>query len=672
VLDKVTEAIAHFIGLFQTSIDELRLRKDYAEFQASGVKEATPPEIPAASVEIKSPHQFVAYDPGVKYLPVPPDLQWLTPWSHVDFQPPDIPTSVGPVSEYPGGLHMGLGSDHSTHITHMTFESGREILKLDAPHQLAVIDHQQNSLSDDDYVSIGHHGLKFSPDVNFEASMSPLLDAANDLTPLKDAEIPGSTAEISAFISKAPAALRDYASEHQQDQNVSVVDKPVIEGRFVNGEAAIESPKLKDHRPEKDAPQAKAAGPVHHMQGQGEIQNDGSVTLEAGGNSLTNVALLQSYWLTGHVTAVLGDYVEVNVITQVNIYSDHDSIGSSLNGWTLDADSVTEAFNIATFHRIDPAEGKQDAAPASGDFPKVWAVTEIKGDMIFLNWVEQYNFMTDNDIHIMSSTGVQSIVTTGENIEFNNMSLADFGSHYDLIVVGGNIYDGNFIQQTNVLLDNDLIGAVGNFSTSGNASISSGGNLLWNQAEITNIGASDRFETLPGQYNEAAANFNDGNWKLPESILNDSAFAGIDGLRILYVGGSIYDLQYIKQINVLGDSDQVALAMSTLGSEHPDADWDITTGSNALVNVAEIVDADSTGPTYVGNEHYSDEILIQAELVSPNDSLGGQDPDVLVNEAVAFLGDDTANPVGTDTTDPGADHHLVDAPQADVMQHMLG
>ena len=45
-------------------------------------------------------------------------------------------------------------------------------------------------------------------------------------------------------------------------------------------------------------------------------------------------------------------------------------------------------------------------------------------------------------------------------------------------------------------------------------------------------------------------------------------------------------------------------------------------------------------------DHYSDEILIQAELVSPNDSLGGQNPDVLVNEAVVFLGDDLAGPDG--------------------------
>ena len=65
----------------------------------------------------------------------------------------------------------------------------------------------------------------------------------------------------------------------------------------------------------------------------------------------------------------------------------------------------------------------------------------------------------------------------------------------------------------------------------------------------------------------------------------------------------------IKEI--LGDSDQVALAMEKAGDVHPEADWKVETGSNVLVNVATIVDVDSTGTTYVGGDHYSDEILFR-------------------------------------------------------------
>ncbi|TIP67744.1 MAG: hypothetical protein E5X63_46450, partial [Mesorhizobium sp.] len=76
-------------------------------------------------------------------------------------------------------------------------------------------------------------------------------------------------------------------------------------------------------------------------------------------------------------------------------------------------------------------------------------------------------------------------------------------------------------------------------------------------------------------------------------ILNDGPFAGIGALRVLYISGDILNLQYVKQTTILGDSDQVALAMNALA--HPEADWTISTGTNSLVNYAYIADVDSTG-----------------------------------------------------------------------------
>ena len=683
-MDRFTEAIAHFIGLFQISTDELRLRKDYTEFQASRAEKATPPELPTTPVEVKAPHQFVDMNPGVKYLPVPPKLEWLTPWSHVDYHPPQVPTPDGPVLGPPGGgLHPALGWDQTAFVTFTStsvtlpsvkpaeFGSGHETVMLDPPHQLALIDHQQTNLFDDDYVGVGNHGLKFSPDLNFDAKMKPLLDAADQLMPLKDFEVPGSTAEIGTFISNAPAALKEFAAEHRNDNNVSVVQEPTIEGTFVKGQAVAEAPNLKDHLRSKSETGGNVPEPVHHVQGQGDVGIEASVSLETGGNTLMNIVTIHSAWLTGSVTAVLGAYVEVNAITQINVHSDHDSIGSSLNDWKLDTDHVSEAFNVASFQRIDLSDDGHEAAASPGEFPTGWAVTEIKGDMIFLNWVQQYNFVTDNDVVVISSTGVKTMVTTGENLVFNDLSFKDFGFHYDLIIVCGNIYDGNFIQQMNVLFDDDMVGAVGNFSVSGHASISTGNNLLWNQAEIVNVGGSDRFEAMPVEYGKAAENFKGGKFELPDEVLKDSAFAGMQGLSVLYVGGSIFDLQLVKQFNVVGDADQVALAMDKLDAVMPEAEWQIVTGSNELINVAQIVDFDSTGKTYVGDHHYSDEILIQAELVSPDDSLGGQDPDVLVTEVVVFL-DDSAPSDASDATDIAAHHDQVDAPQPDVMQHLLG
>ena len=108
-------------------------------------------------------------------------------------------------------------------------------------------------------------------------------------------------------------------------------------------------PKLDDYRHTRNDAQTSEPEPVHYVPGQGPVDFEASVKVEAGGNWLTNIAMLKSHWLSGLVTAVLGDHVEVNAITQLNVWSDCDSIGSSLNGWTLDADNVSQAFNIAVF-----------------------------------------------------------------------------------------------------------------------------------------------------------------------------------------------------------------------------------------------------------------------------------------------------------------------------------
>ena len=214
-----------------------------------------------------------------------------------------------------------------------------------------------------------------------------------------------------------------------------------------------------------------------------------SVEVHAGGNNMMNTAFINNSWLSSTVMAAVGNHVEINAIVQSNVWSDVDAIGASVDGWKIDAEDVTGSFNIAMFTRIDPG-AMDSAAPAlsDSDFPKNWAVTTINGDLITMNWVQQFSFVTDDDIHVLSASGSHTTVTTGENILGNDVSLQDLGLYYDLIIVGGSLYDGNFIQQMNVLLDDDFVAGVSGFETTGNASLSTSGNLLWNEANITNIG----------------------------------------------------------------------------------------------------------------------------------------------------------------------------------------
>jgi hypothetical protein len=656
-MDKTTEAIAHFIGLFETTVEEARLRKEFTEFQASRDSQAEQPPLIDIDVTTKAPYDFVEMDPGLRYQPLPPDVQWLAPWIEMHFHPPQIPVS-GPISSqvYADLPEPGKMPHASSHI----------VFEIDPPGSLAVLVNQEIRLWDNDYVGVGAHGLIFNPDTDYGADMAALLHGAARLMPVGNTDAPGSGASIGDFILSSASALETFVEQHQQDDNVFAISEDRIEGVYVNGEAVSELPSLKDYLPDQEGSDSAAPATTHSANGLGAVDIEVSVTLEAGSNLLVNSAVLTNKWLVVPVIAIAGDHVELNAIVQINVWSDSDLVSASVGGWTFDPGQTTEAFNIAMFSRIDPGDNAP-AGAADADFPQNWAVTRIDGDLILMNWIQQFSFMMDNDVHVLSSTGVKSMVTTGDNTMLNDVSLTELGNYFDLIIIGGNIYDCNFIYQMNVLLDDDLVGAIKGFQTNGDGTLSTSGNLLWNQAAIVNIGGADRFEAMPAHYREAAANLKAGSNDMPSGVFGDDAFAGLGGLRVLYVSGDILDLQYIQQTNILGDADQVALAMNSIGESYPDAEWSISTGSNALVNTAGILDLDATGKTYVGGDHYSDEILIQAELVPTDSNLGAQNPDVLVNEAVAFLGDDVAGPDDDAPSTPIAH----DAPHVDVMQTML-
>jgi hypothetical protein len=662
-MDKITEAISHFVGLFEITLEQARLRKAYDEFKALKAVEEETRDLQHHTINVKAGYDLDNFTPSIPYLPVPPELFLLAAWSKVGFQPPDIPWFPQPDLAYPDFLFPQIPSLGTP---------GRIVLpQIEPPGSVAVLVNQEIRLSDNDYVGAGGHGLKFTPVANHGAEMAALMGAAADLSPIDDLEMPGSSEEIVAFVTTAAERLNAYPEETDGDADVFVVKADVIEGTYVNGELVDEAPKLEDHLPEKhrrdDADEEEEPDHPDYTPGSGSIEIDVSVELEAGGNLLVNNVSLANNWLQSPVCAVMGDHVELNAIIQINAAVDSDLVSSSISGWALDAANPTEGFNIAMFKRVDPSAEAAATPVKQDDFPEHWVVTKIEGDLLIMNWIQQYTFMMDDDVAILSSSGVKTLVTAGANTATNDISLEELGFHYDLIVIGGNIYDANIIHQLNLLLDNDLIGAVEGFETTGEGAVSSNGNLLWNEASIVSYGAADRFEAMSAAYRMACESLKNGNGDLSD-ILGDDPFAGIGTLRVLYISGDMLNLQYIEQTTILGDSDQVALAMNALAA-YPEADWTISTGTNSLINYAGIVDMDSTGKTYVGGGIYSDEILIQAEFISTGPDLGGQDPDVLVNEAIAFLDDNMLASEGSPTV---ANPSLApDTTYSDPMQSVL-
>jgi hypothetical protein len=697
-LDRISEAIAHFIGLFQIASEQARLRDDYLEFKArQAASEQTPPD-DHAQISFQSPYDFDEPDPGVRYVPAGPTIVTLAALTDVTYVPMAVPAGaeVQPVI-YPGYIPPYFF--YSAHSGSSTFE-------LQPPGSVAAQIAQVNTLSDNDLVNVGARGVDFHPIGTPGAALDTLLHDALQFLPIEPASF-GSATDIGSFVTDTAASLNGFAdgmgavaadgsgtdpstttdADGASVVHVSVVADPPAGETYVNGQIVAEAPKLDDKLPaaspltpdpevNPDGGNAAtgnfgstAIGETIH--GQGTLSGTASVELSTGGNALVNSATVINDALEGGVFAVAGNHFSLDAIIQINAWSDSDSIGASLNGWNSAPGQIgTSAFNIAEMARIDTGNGSSTDAHAPTGFPQAWVVTEITGDFVSLNWIQQLNFITDNDTSVVSSSyGVTTQVGMGENQSFNHLSIADLGRYYDLVLIGGNYYDANIISQTNVLLDDDIAGAVSGFHSSGQGSVSTGDNLLWNNANITSIGHAGT-DAMPNGFLHAIHDFQDGDKTLSSDVLNDSAFAGLAGLKVLYISGSVYDLQYVHQTNVLGDADQIALAMNSV---HPatDANWSITSGSNALINSARIVDVDPGSKTYVGGDHYSDELLVQTDIIRTDHLLQSQDADHLVSEAVAFLSDDMASPDHQDPVSQLKSPLDVHPGHSDIMQSVI-
>jgi hypothetical protein len=182
------------------------------------------------------------------------------------------------------------------------------------------------------------------------------------------------------------------------------------------------------------------------------------------------------------------------------------------------------------------------------------------------------------------------------------------------------------------------------------AQVETGGNLLWNLAAIQNVGEADRFAAMPDYMNDVVKNIEDRDASMPEGLSHDPNFAGYAGLNVLYITGNFYDVNVVKQVNIVGDADLVNKVASSVSQDNQDAAMKIDTGNNAVVNIADIVDYDSFGhTTYVAGNVYSDAILIQGGLVDHDRQDPTQPTDKLANEAIAFL-DDHDPQAGQDAT----------------------
>ncbi|NGP18399.1 hypothetical protein [Devosia aurantiaca] len=552
------------------------------------------------------------------------------------------------------------------------------------PGSVMLSANQVMLMDDNDVIVLGSIKVGTVDFLADAAPMSALLASALAVSEaFASIEAPADTAAIPDFFASMHSAIHMVETAMGSDGTVltsatlvettatltsttTTVVGPAIEGIYVDGALTTTAPSLFDLLPhqlqEAVTEPEPSTGPVLTID-----PNDVTMTVESGANMVVNEAIIVNAGLSATFMAVVGDYHSINVIIQTNVYSDNDMIDTRLPGSAANSADVTNALNVAVF----ASELRDNAAVMAekhpGTMPLHWQVSVVEGDLVFLDWITQYSFTTDSDTHVLTAIGTTTTITSGENLGLNSVSFENLGHYYDLIIVGGSLYDGNFIIQTNVLYDNDMLAMLSGAIEDG--SVSTGGNLLWNSASILNIGAGNVSSGLPDAFSQAASLLGAGDYSMPDGVAQNGMFEGFAGLRVLYVAGNLYDLQSIQQVNVMGDADLVALYEDELLADAASPDWSISTGSNALLNLATIVDYDSVGSdVHVGGQIYSDAILIQADLMAGSDAAPVGD-DALVNEVIAFLDIDFVDPGPTE-----ADHSIVpmsDGPSVDVMQSVL-
>ena len=382
--------------------------------------------------------------------------------------------------------------------------------------------------------------------------------------------------------------------------------------------------------------------------------------LGTGANLSANQAVLVNVGHLGAVTAVRGDWFEVNSIRQLNIHADADAVEGLGEAVSTAIADTTQSLNVASFERTDATPGAKPGFDPRGGFPAAYRVDVIEGNLEIANLLRQVKLTLDGDQVVLSAMESTVRATTGGNESLNVASLSKLLGSYDLVIVGGSVYEGNFIQQINVLNDSDRI--VSDSAEGAGGSVSTSGNFLVNHASIETVGAIGDFTGFSAEMRGLVAAFEEKLGSGDPSLGADLAFLGARGLRVLYITGDVIETNLVSQINIMDDADTVRMADGMLArlanAIAPDAHWTVTTGGNTLLNEARIVDVDDAAHTrFLGGEYYSGSMLLQAELVASGPDIQTFDTGTLAPEVIAFVSDihgDGANPFADALPQPQA------------------
>jgi len=673
-MDRMTEIIAHFGGLFHLNIEASRLRDQYEVFKGEEAKyNIKQPELTGVEVEVS--YDLRGYDPSVDKTP-PADAP--LPEEAQAIELPLVPAVsfdgfTGPLGPQFADAYPGAGASGG----------GETVLPfVPIPSSIATVTVQSISLMDNDVIG----------DMDATSFVSPQdliadLQATEALASTLGVPGPGGhdimAHGVEEMASHAANVIDTFEAPTFPGLDSSVLNREAVEslaeaGRsvVVNGKGAAEAVALDELRPEflSDEPDngsdtENEEAPPDPFEGTGfepgptPAGTDGGHTIVTGGNEMINSASLTTSWIDAGVIVVGGNVTNAKVVSQLNVLGDRDNLPFD------DSGAGSQSHNIADFSvqsdQIDDAAAEA-ASGKSLSLPKTWKLETFEGDVVSYNSISQYSFLSDADRIDFSISASETYLGTGENLLLNSANMFEIGFGYDLIFVGGNMTTVDMISQTNVLLDYDHV----EMPTGHGVAVSASDNSLVNSASIEKHGV-DTYQELGSTFSDELLRLTEGAQDIASETARDELFEGVDALRALYITGALTKITKIAQTNVLGDQDQVKLAMDSF-LDAANGAAEMIAGSNQLTNMAKLVDLGLDSTIMAAGDVYDDLLLHQAELIDTDAHPLGVGLPALANEAVAFLADDMLLPdkPGGDNDGHGAVDQHEGAHSVDVMQTM--
>ena len=660
-LDRISEEIAHFAGLFHLETEAAKLRLEYQAFRA--ITDA--PELDP----LKEDPFAGEFDLKLR------DLK--TGLAHPDQAPPSAPPSAPKMSALPPqGPETRSQTTEPPQNTEQDFPalsmtsisiSGPMIEIM--PNSIVMAVEQTAFLVDNDFLIFDGSAV-FTDPALFLTLLQDLGELAQTLSLISPSIWGPDTGNILDAAKQMAEAMAEAEVPEVEGLNAVILRGDDAEGIFINGERVDEIPTIKDLLPEflkAKAEEAEATETPVKSDGAtdydpGPFAVDPGHHVVTGGNRVINETVLKSVWVDAPVIAVAQDVLRLDIISQVNLRVE----AADLVDQTAPAPSTS--LNIAQLEQTSSVAMGKDIGKTGENqddgLPKFWNVTRLDGDLMLMNWVQQHIFATDYDRVEVQFSGAATYIGTGENLVFNETLILNLGFHYDLIMIGGSMVTLNQINQVNVLLDQDKVTG----DVPAGAALHAGDNLQVNTAAIMTTG-KDSLSDKPDHFSKALSELAGGAKTISADVAQDPLFAGNDALNVLYISGDLIQTSVIEQFNYLGDSDQIHF-IKDMFSTAAGAEVTVTSGSNAQINAATIVSEGLDSTVMAGGEAYSDALIYQAELIDDCAPPAGVQMDKLANEAVAFLVDDMIAPAPSDDCGPGIE--INDSPgTVDVMQTML-